>query len=150
VFNPARRLLLGITLLALSGCGPKDDPLHRTVTGTVTLNGKPLSGAMLRFIPVEGTEGTGGQARTGPDGTYRLLDGRGNPGAAPGNYKVTVSKRLMPNGSDVPPDDNTPPMNSPARESLPAKYSDAGHTELQATVPDAGGTIDFSLKTASK
>ncbi len=145
----ARSRSAAFLLLTLAGCGGKDDS-HVRVSGSVTLNGQPLSGAQVAFIPTGSTPGIGAQARTGPDGSYQLTDRRGKPGTEPGTYKVTIGKRLMPDGSEVPPDDPTPPIRSPARESLPPNYSDDSRTELQAVVPEQGGTIDFPLHVPQK
>jgi hypothetical protein len=136
-------------ILVLAGCG-KGGPSHVSVSGTVMLNGEPLSGALVTFIPTGSTPGIGAEARTGPDGGYQLTDRRGKPGTEPGTYKVTIGKRLMPDGSEVPPDDPTPPIRSPARESLPPNCSDRDRTELQVVVPEQGGTLDFPLQVRGK
>ena len=141
-----RSLSAAFLIVALAGCGGKGDPSHVSVSGTVTLNGAPLAGAQVTFMPTGDTQGIGSGARTGPDGRYQLIDRRGKPGTATGTYKVTISKRLMPDGSEVPANDKTPPIESPARESLPPNYSDAARTQLQAVVPAQGGSIDFSLR----
>jgi hypothetical protein len=120
------------------------------VSGTVTLDGAPLAGARVTFVPSGATQGSGAEARTGTDGRYELRDRRGKPGTEPGAYKVTISKQLMPDGSEVSADDKTPPIRSPARESLPPYYSDTARTRLQAVVPEQGGTIDFPLKRERK
>jgi hypothetical protein len=144
-----RSLAVLFAVLSLVGCG-KGDPSHVSVSGKVTLNDEPLAGAQIHFIPVGKTQGIGAQARTGADGRYQLNDRRGQPGAAPGDYKVTISKRVMPNGADVPADDPTPPIESPAREKLPTIYSNRARTTLKAVVPTQGGDIDFPLKGKGK
>jgi hypothetical protein len=146
----ARSLSAAFLVLALAGCGGKGDPSHVGVSGTVTLNGEPLAGAQVTFIPTGDTPGVGAGAQTGSDGRYQLIDRRGKTGTEPGTYKVTISKRIMPDGSEVPADDKRPPIESPARESLPPKYCDSTRTELQAVVSAQGGTVDFSLKVPVK
>jgi hypothetical protein len=150
VGNIMRFLAVVFVVLSLAGCGGKVDPSHVSVSGKVTLNGEALAGAQITFIPLGKTQGIGAQARTGADGRYQLTDRRGQPGAAPGNYKVTISKRVMPNGSDVPADDPTPPIESPAREKLPTIYSNTARTTLKADIPPQGGDIDFPLKAQVK
>jgi hypothetical protein len=149
VGNILRFLAVVLVVLSVAGCG-KGDPSHVGVSGKVTLNDEPLAGALVNFIPVGKTQGIGAQARTGADGRYQLNDRRGQPGAAPGDYKVTISKRVMPNGADVPADDPTPPIESPAREKLPTIYSNRARTTLKAVVPTQGGDIDFPLKGKGK
>ncbi len=49
---PGIRLILwGVLLLSLGCGGVSDAPDRRIVKGSVTLNGKPLEGAAIRFLP---------------------------------------------------------------------------------------------------
>lgn len=140
-------MIIGLTL-TVGGCGKELDPneaLLKPVSGTVTLDGQPLARAKISFIPTGDTKGQGGEGVTGENGTYKLTTYRGGTGAVPGNYKVIISKRLMPDGSEVPLDDKTPPIESPAREILPPTYSNQQTSKLTATVPATGGTVDFPL-----
>lgn len=131
--------------LILQGCGGTGHPKLVPVTGLVTLDGRQLAGADVTFMPIGETRGAGSHGRTGPDGRYSLTAVRGGRGAVPGTYKVIISKRLMPDGSEVPPNDPTPPIESPAREHLPRWYSDRQASELTANVPENGGSVDFPL-----
>ena len=53
--------LAAVLLAALAGCGA---PSAAPVTGTVTLDGKALSGAAVMFRPEGATEGLGGSGTT--------------------------------------------------------------------------------------
>src|SRR5215204_1838971 len=135
-------LALGLVAV-LCGCN-KSDPSLVPVTGTVTVNDQPLANATVTFIPKDGTPGFGGVGKTDAAGKYTLKGSRDDaPGIPPGEYRVVVSKRLMPDGSEVPASDNTPPMNSPARETLPDAYSSMAASTLSATVQPGGGPFDF-------
>jgi len=142
-----RPAILAAGLVALlGGCG-QTDPSLVPVTGTVTVNERPLANATVTFIPKDGTPGFGGVGKTDAAGKYKLRGSRDDAaGILPGEYRVVISKRLMPDGSEVPANDNTPPMNSPARESLPAGYSSMAATTLSATVRPGVGPIDFPLR----
>jgi hypothetical protein len=131
--------------LILFGCTGKDPagPKLVPVSGAVSLNGKPVAGATVTFVPAGDTKGFGSKGKTDVDGKYSLTGNRGGAGAVPGNYKVTISKRVMPDGSE--PDEDVPVMESPARETLPSKYSMGGQTTLTAIVPESGGAVDFKL-----
>ena len=131
---------LPLVLFALSGCG-KDPNLPELVpvSGTVTWNDQPLSGAVVTFIPIEETRGSGASSRTGADGGYRLS-------AAAGKYHVVISKLRMPDGSDFPIGTDLAPVDSGAREVLPS-YSDRERPRLSATVPAPDGAINFVLRT---
>tara|TARA_R110002111_G_scaffold262289_1_gene337817 strand:+ start:102555 stop:102923 length:369 start_codon:yes stop_codon:yes gene_type:complete len=119
------------------------------VSGVVLLNEQPLVNADLIFIPVETTPGVGGQARTKESGEFAVIYSRGGEGLPQGNYRVAVSYRLMPDGTPVPEGDTTPPIESPASETLPRKYSDYDHSELTATV-SPGKPIELKLTTKKK
>ena len=86
----------------MCGCS-KTDPSLVAVTGTVTINDQPLANATVTFIPKDGTPGFGGVGKTDAAGKSKLFGNRDDaPGILPGEYRVVVSKRLMPDGSEVP------------------------------------------------
>lgn len=133
--------MLAVLALGLAGCG---GPAGVAVTGTVTLDGKALPGAMVSFRPTGlKTEGLGGTARTGPDGKYTIQEARGGKGIASGDYIVVISRRLRPDSSAPPLD--VAPMDSDARETLPGKYSDSTLSTLRATVSKDKPVHDFAL-----
>jgi hypothetical protein len=146
------RLVVGLLGLAgLFGCSKSADPALAPVSGTITLGDQPLGNATVTFIPKDGTPGFGGVGRTDAAGKYTLRGSRDDaPGIPPGAYRVAISKRLMPDGSEVSLSDKTPPMASPAKESLPDLYSSMTMTTLTATIPVGGATIDFSLPAKKK
>jgi hypothetical protein len=134
----------GLALLCagLVGCpGAGEVP----VSGTVTFaDGSPVSNALVSFHPDgEKTSGLGGHGQTGADGKYVLVAARGEKGIAAGEYKVTISRRLRPDGS--PADPNVPPAESDARESLPEKYHLLRAAILRVTVSKEQPVHDFSL-----
>jgi hypothetical protein len=137
-------LVLAVVLLA--GCGRGDGIDLVPVTGTVQWKGSPLTGAIVTFVPINETRGGGATGRTDANGDYQLTYVRGGQGTAAGEYKVVISKRIMPDGTPVPENDPTPPADSPAREMLPAYYSDPDQTELKANVQPGAGPIHFDLK----
>lgn len=145
-----RGCCFGIYLAAVAwlGCsgGDPNEPKQFPVSGTVTLDGKPLAKATVTFTPVGNTRGAGATGKTDQEGRYQLTYLRGKMGAPAGQYRVAISKRVMPDGKDVPDDDKTPPIESPARETLPPRYSSEQDSTLSATVPEGGGTLDFALK----
>jgi hypothetical protein len=131
-------------IFALAGCGGSSTPGLVPVSGTVKLKGEFLSGAVVTFIPTADTRGAGGVGRTDAEGQYQLKYVRGGKGVMPGQYKVTISRRLI-DGKPVPEDYNVPEMDSPARESLPRHYAEADSTKLTATVAE-GAPVNFDLK----
>ena len=141
--------LLGLCLLVLSGCGEGRDPNLPDlvpVSGTITIDDKPATNTTISFIPSGETVGTGSGGATDAEGKYTLRTAHDGVGAPVGQYKVVISKLKRKDGSDFPLDSPEGPMDAGADESLPPKYSDAEQTQLTATVPDGGGTIDFKLE----
>lgn len=127
------------------GCGGQpQDPSYPDVTGKVTLDGKPLAGATVTFVPTGANVGNMAQAATDEEGRFKLKGPRGSTGAAPGDYKVAISSMQLPDGKPLAPD--APIAGSGAVEVVPPQYSDRGRTTLTATVPTGGGNFDFALK----
>ena len=60
---PILRSLGLIGLCVLAGCG-SDSPALPPVSGTVLMDGKPLAGAHIRFVPQGDTLGHGGAGDT--------------------------------------------------------------------------------------
>ncbi len=139
-------------LSVLSGCSdsglkpPPKLPDTVTVTGNVTLDGKPIEGAAIRFAPTTDQGFHGATGVSDASGKYELFTdlgtGKSRPGAVPGAYVVYVSRLVKPDGSLVPPDSKVPPMMSGARESIPMKYSNG---QLKYEVKPEGGTFDLNL-----
>jgi len=139
--------LCAISLLCTSGCGEEVNvpDMMVPVTGTVTLDGKPLAGATVSFVPDGSTQGAGSYGVTTADGKYELQGTQGGVGAAVGHYRVIITKLVMPDGSPIPAD--TPSATDiGAKDLLPAIYSSYDVGTLTAEVPAQGGAIDFALK----
>ena len=79
---------LGVALLGGSaGCSRSN---LVKVRGVVTLDGKPLSWATITFNPIGG--GRPASGLSDENGNFELTTSSTNDGAAPGEYKVTVTK----------------------------------------------------------
>ncbi|GIW98513.1 MAG: hypothetical protein KatS3mg111_1846 [Pirellulaceae bacterium] len=94
-----------IVLLLFSvvvGCG-ESIPETAKVTGKVTLDGKPVEGAVVTFQPDgEGKPATG---KTDANGQYTLMTAfqtKTVEGVVPGTYKISVSKYSVPDGGMSP------------------------------------------------
>jgi hypothetical protein len=119
---------LGLASLLLTvGCGRSDRPDLGTVEGTVTLNGKPLAGALVVFTP----SGPGRSASdlTDAAGRYELTYLRDIAGATLGPHVVIITTATEERGG---------------REILPPRYHEK--TELSATIAAGANTIDFPLE----
>jgi hypothetical protein len=137
-----------LLMIAFSGCVDGAKPYKTApVSGIVTLDGKPLGGAHVTFMPVPDAQGSilsGPEALgdTNDDGRYALKTVFGDEGASVGKNRVMVSTRkteLDPNNPDRSVEI--------AKERVPGKY----FTEQAPLVFDvpAGGSrsADFELTT---
>lgn len=139
---------LAATLL---GCG-ESGPSLVTVTGTISLNGKPLEGAAIAFHPArDNTEGKSADDVTGPEGNYKVMtDGRS--GVAPGKYNVVITKMPAANtkASAEHPDDpfmaqlSSQPPEGGARGKKPTGVTI--EEQFDREVPAEGGVFDFDVK----
>ncbi|HVA49093.1 MAG TPA: hypothetical protein VNH11_22210 [Pirellulales bacterium] len=135
-------LLLGSALCGCNSSSAGPPQLEAfPVKGVVTLDGKPLPGAEVVFMTGEPPTICAG--RTNDDGSYELHGLAGRDGALQGACKVTISRRVKPDGTPLGPDEA--PANVGAAEQLPPKYSRYDASTLSANVPADGGTFDFAL-----
>jgi hypothetical protein len=129
--------MLCVAAALAGGCnrgpaGPKLVPVH----GTITLDGKPLSGAAIRFVPIGNTQGSGASGCADKDGKYEVFDRRGDKGAPVGEYNVSIVKPVGPGGSSI----------SSARGGAAVLMDSSRIVVQKATVPEGGCTVDFPLK----
>lgn len=133
-----------VLCLAICGCAPSGSPPKLKtlpVKGAVFLDDKPLAGANVVFMagtPPKALAGT-----TKEDGTYELQTLEGREGSLQGDYKVTISRMVKPDGSPLAPGELQAMVGG--IEQLPARYSRFDATELSQTVSPEGGTYDFKL-----
>jgi hypothetical protein len=127
-------------LLIMAGCGGTSGPDLANVHGTVTLDGKPLSGAIVAFSPV--VEGNNParpvQAVTDAAGKYIMQYSSSRSGALPGKYRVAISTFRAP----AEDDDGNKTAGTP--ETIPDVYN--AKSDLTADVTMDGKPIDFALK----
>jgi len=105
------------------------------VTGLVTLDGKPLEGASVAFIPE--AQGEAAYSTTNAEGVFELAT-HSQPGAKPGMYQVLVTKL----------DSSIPKTARPPRSAVPQIYGAKNTTPLQVSLPHTG-QIRLELKSSS-
>src|SRR5262245_14538073 len=93
MIRKATALAVVIALGGLVGCGGTSK-----VEGVVTLDGKPVEGAVVTFVPTD-DKGTTPVGQTDSSGKFTLTT-NGKPGAKSGDYKVTVTKVAAMTGVD--------------------------------------------------
>lgn len=124
----------GVLLLAAlvsTGCSakPKDLPDLGAVTGTVTLDGKPVEKVTVVF---ESESGRSAFGSTDAAGRYELLYTGNHKGAVVGPNKVVINSQL-----DAPPGPDW-------KDPIPARYN--AKSELKADVVAGKNTFDFQLQ----
>ncbi|WP_146584519.1 carboxypeptidase-like regulatory domain-containing protein [Posidoniimonas polymericola] len=124
----------------LVGCqkqrGPDYSVLKMSqVTGTVTLDGQPVSGARVEFVEAEKQPPRVCAGETDESGEYTIFRDRNVPGCLPGEMLVKIT------GESGVDDDSS--GGDPLR--IPAKYN--RKTELRRTVEqNSRHTFDFALE----
>jgi hypothetical protein len=144
-------------LLLLYGCGPANPYGTVAVTGKVMVDGAPMEGITISFVPVGGT-GTAAFGMTDADGNYKLTTG-GAPfgtGAIPGEYSATFSKvasspgmslgEFQAGGGTTSPPSSGPPK---AVYLIPEKFADPKTTGFESIEVKKGGknNFDFNIET---
>lgn len=136
--NPSRIGILFLLACALgsagcSGSRPDDLPELGEVTGTVTLDGAPLSDATVSFQSDE--LGRMASGKTDAAGHYELILLNETKGAVVGSNKVFIT-------TSHPGEDGVP--GSAKKETLPKKYNK--ETELTKDVKSGKNEFNFDLQ----
>ncbi|NLX95633.1 MAG: hypothetical protein GXY83_05605 [Rhodopirellula sp.] len=119
--------------IALSGCGGERSP-SGDVTGTVTLNGQPLSAGEIIFFKEIGVPAA--KAKLEPSGAFRL-----DTGIPVGDYRVAIQPP-----AEAPPTTESAANADATPAALPPKYLSETTSELTATVKEGANTFAFELK----
>jgi hypothetical protein len=122
-------------LLLLAGCGGSGNPPTAKVTGTVTLKGAPVDGALVTFNPERGRPASG---VTDVSGKFTLSTFIKDDGAVLGKHKVTIAE----SNRDKPPP--MPGFGEPLPSRFPAKYGKAESSPLSENV-EKGQKNDFTF-----
>jgi len=142
-------LSLAVLVLILSG-GCERGPQMVPVSGTITLEGKPLAGASVMYVLKTG--GPPVTAVTDSQGKYELSTLTPGDGALEGDYQVAIVAYRVTGVSADPASD--PSQQLPGAQGgervtwiAPMRYSDLKTSGLTATVSaDQENVIDFDLQ----
>lgn len=131
-------LVLLLAAIGLAGCGTDDRPELGSVTGTVTMDDKPLPKVWVMFSP---TSGRTSIAQTDESGEYELMYLEGTNGANIGSHKVSI---MTYHEDEI--EEMKHSTGQPVKEPIPARYN--SKTTLTADVKEGDQVIDFPLKSA--
>lgn len=135
--------------LTLAGCGSGTPPGPEVVLakGKVSIEGDPLTGARLFFVPEAGSNSAiAGVASTDSEGVFEVVT-NGTTGAAPGRYRVAVQYYTKPDGTpfSLTESDTESGMDldqfiamGQVKLGVPRRYSDPTSTDLLIEIPEAG------------
>jgi hypothetical protein len=127
------------------------------VRGRVTLDGTPVAGAAVTFVPI-GPRGHPASGPTDANGVFRLTTFKQEDGALRGEYKVVVTKTdaLAPppeaepgNAESVKNHYKALKSKRSSKQALPAVYGDAAKTPLRCAVPP-DGEVTLPLESSAK
>jgi hypothetical protein len=144
--------LVSATLLA--GCGGGHVDLLVPVGGKLLVDGKPLDGVVVTFLPDISENLRGGSGTTDESGAFVVTDlAQNKPGLTPGNYTVTYSRMRLPDGSAMPKVDpaNPPPPGLIRVETLPGFLTTPNPKDptRQVVIPEEGNSnleLNASIK----
>jgi len=137
-------IALVVGMVALAGCDSRPPPTPCfPVTGSVTLNKKPLATGTVKFAPDASKGNTSKESAIGliqPDGKYSLVT-NGRSGAPLGWYKVTVEPTAVPGEL---PAGQAPPK--PAAINAKYKKAETSGILIEVTENPKPGAYDIDLK----
>ena len=130
-------VFVGAACLLLGGCSESLE--FGQVTGTVTLNGKPLNDVLVMFLPEPREDGTGAHSESVTDssGKFELIYSADaeTPGAVVGPHRVVIEDILA---------ENTRDRRLPIR--IHPSYSSAAHTPLKYEVKPGEQSFELEVK----
>lgn len=131
-------LVVALTSLSSGGCQKPRE--FAEVEGTITVEGKPIAGIEVLFLPdpEKGNPGNTSAAMTDKQGKYRLRNDRDEKdGTVLGSHRVLLIDSYAnkdPSGLNNPP------------SRIPIEYADAGRTPLKDVVIASGKQkLDFDV-----
>jgi hypothetical protein len=142
-----RFLFVGLVIMSFSGCNKSGLSLPTgTVSGAVTLNGKPFGEGTITFFGEK--HGDTATAKLQADGKYTLKYGDGFS-VPVGDYRVSVVGGAAGGGTAPDPASlmTTVTAGPPKKSPVDAKYLDPQTSGLIAVVKEgANANVDFDLK----
>ncbi|MBN9119220.1 MAG: carboxypeptidase regulatory-like domain-containing protein [Planctomycetes bacterium] len=123
--------LLAACVLLAAGCGKGGGTVAR---GTVIMNGQPLAGAVVQFVPKSDGSLGAHTVNTGPDGTFTLRTESPNTPVKPGSYVIVVNKWR----TGEPGKGSMDAMKS----EIPDRYRTQATTPLKAELKDGENALE--------
>lgn len=125
------------------GCGGSPYEKLLPAGGTITLDGDPLAGATVAFIPAKSNQPQPSYGYTDETGKYELKTPEGYLGISPGEYRIVISRILTQDGDPIPPGSQT--GGAEGNESIPSPHSDPRGTKNIAVVTEDATEFDVQI-----
>ncbi|MFM8890537.1 MAG: hypothetical protein ACKOTB_02745 [Planctomycetia bacterium] len=148
---PTSLVAIGLVAAAFlsAGCSKVEGPLLMPVSGKLLVDGKPIQGITVMFLP-DKSKGTSGPASVGvtdAEGAFSLAAAGNRKGAVVGHHRVTASCPFNPAGGSSADGQ----AQAATACSLPAAYGDPGRSPLTVeVVSDAARNTSVSLEVVTK
>lgn len=139
--DACRSAALALLLLAAAGCG-SDGPELTDVSGTVTVDGRPVPNATVMFVP-EAPDGSPSYGVTDAEGYYSLMFTRDKEGAMLGRHTVEITTEKVSKQDIEDMRANGEEVVEAEYVAIPKKYRSPG--ALTAVVEPGGNDIDIDL-----
>ena len=135
----ARDCALAAALLGILGCGDDDDGIGRkAVSGTVTLDGKPLPSGSVLLVPAGDGPAVGGEIA---EGVFTLPEAAG---PVPGSYRVEIVSN-QPTGRTIPdPEQGKDGTMEELKNVIPDRYGKRSQLKADVT-KDGPNTFAYEL-----
>lgn len=126
------------------GCGGGSTEDLVSVSGTITLDEKPLEGATVAFIPAKSKQTQPSWGFSDAAGKYHLKTAEGYDGICLGEYRIVVSKLTMQDGSPIPKGSQT--GGADGLEIVPFPHCDPRQTKNVAVIEHGDEVFDLAIK----
>jgi len=133
------------------GCGQTqaeyETPELVPVEGVVTINGQPEPGVLVTFNPMGSTSGQIAYGLSDSSGKFVCEYSQGGVGCPQGQYAVTCSKMVTPDGKPIP--EGASAADVMATDMIPARYRDYREPFMTEQVGPTGLknlTVDLKMK----
>lgn len=156
--------LISLAAATLPGCG-EGGPKVVPVAGKVLVDGKPIEGLLVTFLPKDAKTGRAATGRTDESGAFTLTTNKLNDGALVGEYTVLVNDipdtagASAANAAVPKPNDKDYMEKQLALRAgktagqgprVAADYGDASKTTLKATVKPSANDNKFEFPVSAK
>jgi hypothetical protein len=123
-------LLLGVAISVAGGCSSRSP----NVKGSVRLDGKPLTDAILGFYS-KGQKIATNFAVTDAEGNFEVKPDKAKRTLAPGTYNVSIQKFVPKDGKPLPEEDrDVLILTGKLHNTLPERYGSLTATKLTAEI----------------